>query len=121
MADPNIQKVAQKIKNLRTVYLSADDQARITDTEEALRRNIKQMKLAERPEVKQVIDQAAKAIKDIDFLLANDDTLTTEQRMGLFAEKKVHKFWLQRLDGERAKQAIEIIDEGVDSLLEAKQ
>lgn len=116
MADPNIEKIQKKLADLRAEYIDADAQARITSTEQALRRNIKEAELAKNPTVEKIIAEADKTIKEISYLLANDEDLTDVQRKALFAEKRVHLFWLQRLDGTRANQAIEAIEQTVDSI-----
>jgi len=122
MADPNTQRLETKLSELRQVYTGQPElQRAITDTEAAMRRNIKKAKLIERPEVKEMVDEAVKAIQDISFLLANDETLTEAQRAVLFAEKKAHKFWLERLDGTKAMQALGFIEETVDSLTPPKK
>jgi thiaminase len=116
MATESQTKVTEKLRELRERYLDQDMQKRVSDTESALRRNIERKKLAQREEVKEIIEAAVKAIKDLSWLLANDEDLTESQRKEIFAEKRVHKFWLERLDGTRAQQAILAIEQTVDSL-----
>lgn len=116
MATANHSIIEEKLKKLRGTYLDPDFQKRVTDTEQALRRNIARSKLAQREEVKGIVEEGVKAIKDISWLLANDEELTQTQRDALFAEKRVHQFYLERLDGTRAQQALAVIAETVDSI-----
>lgn len=116
MASDIQRDIASRIKTLRSEYTSADAAAQINSTEEALRRNIKRAKLAEHEVVQEIAQAAVKAIADISFLLANDETLTSDQRGVLFAEKRVHRFWLERIDGTLAEQSLNAIKQTVDSI-----
>ena len=109
-------QIAEKLSKLRKEYLNPQEQKDISKTEEALRRNIKRTKLAERVEVQEIIEESVKSIKDINFLLSNDESLEERERRDLFAERRVHKFWLSRFDGERAQMAIMMIGKDVDKV-----
>ena len=115
MASDTENKIKQKLADLRGVYLDPDFQKRLTDTEQALRRNIARKKLSQDEVVQEIIAEGEKAIRDIAWLLGNDDELDQKQRDALFAEKRVHQFYLERLDGSRAQQALEVIESTVDS------
>ena len=120
MATSTQTETLNKLSELRAEYLNPDFQKRVNDTEEALRRNFERAKLSDHKVVQEIIEAAVKALKDVSWLLANDEDLTELQRKELFAEKRVHTFWLERLDGTRATQAILAIEQTVDSLASKK-
>ncbi len=116
MATNTQAETLKKLSALRDEYLSPDFQKRVNETEEALRRNIERSNLSKHKVVQEIIEAAVKVLKDISWLLANDEDLTEVQRKELFAEKRVHKFWLERIDGTQAIRAILSIEHTVDSL-----
>lgn len=120
MASDTESKIKEKLAALRAVYLDPDFQKRVTDTENALRRNIARKNLAKDETVQEIIAAGEKAIQDISWLLANDEDIKEDQRLALFAEKRVHQFYLERLDGTRAQHALEVIQESVDSIAKGK-
>ena len=114
-----MSQIEEKVGKLRDVYLGEDNEKMISDMEKALRTKIAAAKLQERAEVKAIIGDGIKRMKDINFLLAYDRTLTDVQREGLFKERIVHQFWLDRFGAKNVEQFIKSLDEYVDEKMKA--
>ena len=64
--------------------------------------------------MKEIVEDALKKIADISYLLSWDEKLSDAERKGLFKERNSHIFWLERLDGTRAKQAFDRLETWVE-------
>lgn len=107
--------IKEKIDGLRKEYIEPEDQAAINTIEANLRKKIIASKLKDNDTVKMIIEDANKRVGDINWLLANDETLIETERNKLFQERKVHRFWLQRFGYD-----LETYMKSVESFIDAK-
>lgn len=104
------QILQKKLQDLRAMYQSPIDQRAITQMENELRRRIAETKLAEIEPMPMIINDAYMQVRQINFLLAFDENMTTEFRAALIKERAAHQFWLERLGAWNAERIIEDID-----------
>lgn len=112
MADyVNIEK---KVKDLRTLYRSTEDKAVIDNVEKQLRRNLVKAQIAEIDVIQELIRATQKKIDDINLMLQWDRELTDDERLRLMDERKIHLFWIDRLDPGQATKIINELETFVD-------
>ncbi len=115
-----------KLKKLREIYILPEDQKTIDEVEKKIRSRIAAANLAERPEVKLITEDAQRKIKEINILLAYDEELNspTEEarvkRWGLFKERSIHQFYLDRFGIKNIEAELESIDQTLDSRIGGK-
>ena len=113
-------EIQEKINRLRRIYIDDKESNKFIDSvENNLRKAIGIKKLAELPEIITMIEDAVGRIKDINFLLAYDEKLSDEPaaRKGLFREREVHQFWLERLDPKKAEEIITSLEHFIEEKL----
>jgi len=112
MADfVNIEK---KVKELRILYRSSEDRAVIDNVEKQLRRNLAKAQIAQIEEVQDLVRATQKKIDDINLMLQWDRELTDDERLRLMDERKIHLFWIERLDPGQATKIISDLETFVD-------
>lgn len=113
MADyVNIEK---KVKELRTLYRSPEDKSVIDNVEKQLRRNLAKSQIAQIAEVQELVRSTQKKIDDINLMLQWDRELTQDERLRLMDERKIHLFWIERLDPGQATKIISELETFVDN------
>lgn len=113
----NYQQIQEKITKLRDIYLEDYDQKQIDAIEKALRTKVAASKIADNDIAKELIKDAVSRIKDINFLLAYDRKLTEVEREGLFKERIVHQWWLDRFGVKNLDNLLKSLEEYVDEKL----
>lgn len=110
--------ILSKVEKLKKIYRTPIDQRELDTVEEKIRQTVVKQKLARRSEVRDIIGDSIRRIKELSYLLAWDEKSTEEERVGYFAERRVHMFWLNRLDGTAAKKVLQYIESNVDNKLD---
>ncbi len=108
----------QKLKTLKEVYATPQDQRAIDNAERMIRKNIAQAKLADVAPVQEVIDDSVKKVQEISTLLSWDMSLTAEERGNMDRERAVHLFWLKRFSPKGAERALEMIEQTLNAKIE---
>lgn len=112
-----------KLKKLREKYPSDVSLRAIDEDERTLRTLIAQKDFANHEVVLSFTQDAQRKIRDINFLLAYDDTLNTPEkaldRRSLWRERQVWQFILDRfcISVDAVKQQIELLEESLDTEL----
>lgn len=112
--------VEAKIKKLRNQFRGVDDRLKIDSLERTLRREIANADLAGVDAVQSLIRMTESSIEGINTLLQWDEELTDADRKALMRERKVHLFWIDRMDPKRAQNMVAQIESIVDSQLKIK-
>jgi len=109
------QSIEEKVKQLKNQYRAPEDRESLSKLEKELRRKLVEAQICEIPAVQSLIQDTIKQIDNINLLLQYDRELTVEERLRLMDTRKVHMFWVDRLDGKRAKDYIKNIESFVNS------
>ncbi len=110
-----------RLNKLRDIYKSSEDQKLIDEIEQKIRNNITKSKVIDRPEIQAVVEDAKKRVTEINILLAYDEELNapTEEarvkRWGLFRERSIHQFYLDRFGVKNIEAELESLDKYIDS------
>lgn len=112
MADFN--NIEKKVKELRTLYRAPEDKPIIDNVEKQLRRNLAKAQIVEIAEIQELVRATQKKIDDINLMLQWDRELTDDERHRLMDERKIHLFWIERLDPEKASSIISELETFVD-------
>jgi len=112
-------KLEEKINRLKSIYTLDEDQRILDATEKSLRKMIVQAKLAERDDIKMLVNDTVKRISEIESILCNDEKLTEIERASLFKEKKTIKYYIiDRLGCQKLLKDIEMAEKAIDMRLE---
>lgn len=106
-----------KLKRLRNKFRSTEDRLKIDSLEKTLRRKLITAKIGKIDEVKELIRITEKSIDDINVMLQWDPEITELERKVLMMERRVHLFWIDRLDPKKAREMVSQIEHIVDSKL----
>jgi len=109
--------VEVKIAKLKRIYKNPIDQRDLGALEEKLRQTITKKRFARNAVVQEIIGETVRKIKELSYLLAWDERATPEERNSYFTERKVHMFWLERIDGTVAQKMIAQMESSVDNKL----
>lgn len=112
MADFN--NIEKKVKELRTLYRAPEDKPIIDNVEKQLRRNLAKAQIVEIAEIQELVRATQKKIDDINLMLQWDRELTNDERLRLMDERKIHLFWIERLDPGKASSIISELETFVD-------
>ena len=116
-----------KLTKLREIYNQPEDQRLIDDTEKRIReliaQAVQQDQLLDDPIVAAILTDSKKKVREINFLLAYNADLNapTEEaqrlRYGLFRERSIHQFYLDRFGVRNIEEELASLDKFMDSKL----
>lgn len=118
-------QIDEKLKELRKKYPSEQSQLQITEDETSLRTLIKTKEFAKHELVEKIIEDTKERIRDINFLLAYDETLNEpenkDKRYAFFRTREVWQFVLDRfgIDENVVDGMIHNIEKSIDEELKA--
>lgn len=89
-----VDNILEKCKALRREY-DVDGtpaaRAQIKAWEKSLMKEMRRGDLLKHEEIRHLVETLVKQVEGIKYLLSSDETLTTEQRHALFADKKAYE------------------------------
>ena len=112
-----------KLGKLREIYKQPEDQRLINDTERKIRDLISKADKMGDPIFLGMIADAKKKVREINFLLAYDAELNAPseearmKRYGLFRERSIHQFYLERFGVKSIEVELESLDRFMDEKL----
>lgn len=106
--------IQAKLDKLRVYYTDEDSLSIIDGYEKKLRDLIKDKKIPQMAPIIQIVNEGQKVVEDINLLLQNDKTLTTEERTRLFEKKECYQFFISRLNGARGEAAESTLESILD-------
>lgn len=110
--------IEPKLQELRKKYAdSAESQRTIDQYETDLIKLFEEKRLVDNPIIQAIFKDAEKKLNEINALLMNDETLTQEQRIRLFSEKKVWHFMFNRFKMVPHDNAIDAMRQIIDAKL----
>jgi len=111
--------IKNKIDKLKAIYLTPEDQRELDDIERNIRRKLAETKLSERDDIKLLVSDSLRRIKEIDIILSSDETMKDDERKVLFKEKKTIKYYvIDRLGCKKIKKELEIMYDAIDDKLD---
>lgn len=110
----DFNNIEKKVKELRTLYRDPESQPIINNVEKQLRRNLAKAQIAGIAEIQELVRATLKKIEDINTMLQWDRELTNDERLRLMDERKIHLFWIERLDPGKATNIISELEVFVD-------
>lgn len=121
------QDFETKLNKLRELYKLPEDQRLIDDTEKRIRdlitQAVQQDKLLDDPIIAAIIADTKKKVREINFLLTynaeyNAPTEDAQRlRYGLFRERSIHQFWLDRFGVKNIEEELESLNKFMDEKL----
>lgn len=113
----DFKNVEKKVSELRLKFRSTDDRVLVDKIEKDLRKQIANAQLTETAPIQALITDTLKKIDDINLMLQHDRDLTVDERLRLMDIRKVHLFWVDRLDPSKAQAYINSLESYVDTKL----
>jgi len=112
-------KIKEKIDKLRNYWFNDQMSLKwVNEVEVAIRKILTKEELFKNKGIKAVVDDIEKKIRAIDTMLTYNAELTDKERGVLFAEKKVHSFYLNRFSGKNLDQQFDRVGKLLDEELE---
>lgn len=108
------QTSQEKIKKLRDYYSDKESLSTLAAKEKELRSLIVSSGLRKNEVVADIIKKADRIVGDMTSLLQQDEDMPEDVRKRIFAERKVHMFYLALLGGEEADKRIQAIEKFFD-------
>ena len=112
-----------KLNKLRDIYKKPEDQRFFDDTEKKIRDLISKADKMDDPIFLGMIADSKKKIREINVLLAYDAELNAPseeariQRYGLFRERSIHQFYLERFGVKSIEVELESLERFMDEKL----
>ena len=104
-----------KLKQLKEYYYENDFSMKwIESVEKNIRQLVAMEDLAKNSSIQAIVNDARSRINTVNQLLSIDEDLTTDDRKKLFAEKKVHQFYLDRFEGRSIEKRFDRINSILD-------
>lgn len=113
----DFKNVEKKVADLRNKFRSTDDRVVVDKIEKDLRKQIAHAQLTDTAPIQALIADTLKKIDDINLMLQHDRDLTVDERLRLMDIRKVHLFWVDRLDPKKAQAYINSLESYVDTKL----
>lgn len=109
--------ITEKLDKLRAEY--PGDKIIVDQMEVKLREKIALTGYADLDVTKMILKDAVKRVEAINFMLANDEKLTQEKREGLFNQKKIWDFVINRFGMKAVFRSIDQVMLAIDQKLPA--
>ena len=108
----------EKIDALREKYSDEPSRAYIADLETEYAKILSETDLLTHPLFVKIAEEANTRINEINTLLMNDEELTEERRIRLYADRKAFRFIFTRFGLATRDSALKALDALVDTKLE---
>lgn len=111
--------ITEKLDKLRAEYPS--DGVLVDQMETTLREKIALTKYADLDVTKMILKDAVKRVEAINFMLANDEKMTSEDRKALFMQKKIWDFVIARFGMKAVFRSIDQVMLKIDQSMPASE